>query len=516
MSHDTEAPLDPITAAWHAVRQRHHLRNFLCFIALGCINNYHYCVVIAGAKAVADGFGLKSLMALITWAVIAGGAFVRFLNAFVLMHWTYNKKYLYAVAMTLGGLGIACVAPYCGDINGLRFAVFLIGVLLIGCGSSFGEQTSLALMDSFPAKTIGGWSSGTGMSGVAASLVFLGLQNLDLSTSLIYALQIPFVLVYCMAYYAGVVLVPRVEVTVAADGEPSFTPVKNWARKWGNVDSAQLLTSDPEPANAHSVDADALAKYDHEATWSAFRRWVHRRAPAFPYEAVRRCNTVIAFQGVNLFLVYIFEYAIQMAAPNVFPDLSTLDSANVTAEAAGGCATSKGDFDFFTQNAFVVSQFCYQLGVLLSRSSLGVVRISRVEVLTALQGVNFVCWVALAKVKALQTLCDVDEQRMYTGIWMAWMVFVGLMGGASYVNCYFNILNKDYLSEQLDSIARLENAKQAERRAARGQAGGEAELAPRPCNARELAMNVGALYQTVGVMLGSLVCLVLQNTLLDH
>jgi hypothetical protein len=41
--------------------------------------------------------------------------------------------------------------------------------------------------------------------------------------------------------------------------------------------------------------------------------------------------------------------------------------------------------DFFVRNAFVLLAFCYQLGVFISRSSLQVVRIRRVEVLTVIQ-----------------------------------------------------------------------------------------------------------------------------------
>lgn len=44
---------------------------------------------------------------------------------------------------------------------------------------------------------------------------------------------------------------------------------------------------------------------------------------------------------------------------------------------------------------FASLQLCYQAGVFVSRSSLGLVKIRRVEVLSVLQFINMVVWVLL-------------------------------------------------------------------------------------------------------------------------
>lgn len=52
---------------------------------------------------------------------------------------------------------------------------------------------------------------------------------------------------------------------------------------------------------------------------------------------------------------------------------------------------------------FASLQLCYQAGVFVSRSSLGIVKIRRVEVLSVLQFINMVVWVLLPVVRAHNT-----------------------------------------------------------------------------------------------------------------
>ena len=70
--------------------------------------------------------------------------------------------------------------------------------------------------------------------------------------------------------------------------------------------------------------------------------------------------------------------------------------------------------------------------MLVSRSSLQLVQIERVELLTLAQAANAALWTLQAYFKAVSSL-----PLLFAG-----MVFVGLLGGASYVNV-FHLLLKD-------------------------------------------------------------------------
>jgi len=87
-------------------------------------------------------------------------------------------------------------------------------------------------------------------------------------------------------------------------------------------------------------------------------------------------------------------------------------------------------------NAFVIFNFCYQVGVFCSRSSLQCFKIKHVWVLTLLQLVFFIFW------------CINSFTLWISDIIPLWvfMVFVGFMGGASYVNVLYCMRQ----SEQLD------------------------------------------------------------------
>ncbi|CCW71647.1 unnamed protein product [Phytomonas sp. Hart1] len=73
-----------------------------------------------------------------------------------------------------------------------------------------------------------------------------------------------------------------------------------------------------------------------------------------------------------------------------------------------------------------------------------------------------------------------------------WMIFVGLMGGASYVNVFHNVLDK-IKSDEIAALNNLVNPDEEERYRIKQIYKEKAEL----------SMNLGALYQCVGITLGS-------------
>lgn len=118
------------------------------------------------------------------------------------------------------------------------------------------------------------------------------------------------------------------------------------------------------------------------------------------------------FVCLNIMMVFYFEYAILTSFADVLNRQSKLPD-NPT---------------FFQVHAYQILSFLYQLGVVLSRSSLYLFDIKRWGVLTILQMLNFAGWFAFA----FFTL-EVFVQ-------FAWMLFVGLIGGFSYVNIYYDVL----------------------------------------------------------------------------
>ena len=125
-----------------------------------------------------------------------------------------------------------------------------------------------------------------------------------------------------------------------------------------------------------------------------------------------------------------------------------------------------------TMCRYAIFSFCYQAGVLVSRSSLQVFPIARVEVLTVLQGINLVVWLLQARYKMIANV----------RLLFALMFFVGLLGGASYVNVFHQLLKRRQI----------------------------------PDGDREFTIQLAALFvPTLGITLAAILILVLDQTVLS-
>ena len=129
-------------------------------------------------------------------------------------------------------------------------------------------------------------------------------------------------------------------------------------------------------------------------------------------------------------------------------------------------ADKKGTFIY--DNTFVIFNFCYQTGVFISRSSLGCVKIKHVWLLTLFQFLNCAFWLS----NALHMYCF----NIY--VYFVHIVFVGLMGGASYVNVIYRLKNSPKLAK----------------------------------TEKELAMNLLSCFDDLGVLLAAITALILTTT----
>lgn len=176
-------------------------RNWISFWFIGMINNLPYCVVMAGAKKIADGFGESNLMPLLTWALVICGVFVRMLNAFVLNGTSFVPRFCVFAVGTTTGLVCISQAASVGSTGGAHFAFTTFGVLVLGCACSFGESTALGYMHRFPPYLVGAFSSGTGMSGVLGSALFIVLQSAGMSSGTIFLWLNVAVGIYLVAFF---------------------------------------------------------------------------------------------------------------------------------------------------------------------------------------------------------------------------------------------------------------------------------------------------------------------------
>ena len=87
-------------------------------------------------------------------------------------------------------------------------------------------------------------------------------------------------------------------------------------------------------------------------------------------------------------------------------------------------------------------QLCYQIGVYISRSSLAIIKIKKIWVLTTIQLINSILWGILA-------------YYQFSNLWLLFpfMIWVGLMGGASYVNILYQVLENPKIAKSEKEIS---------------------------------------------------------------
>ncbi|XP_070199541.1 battenin-like isoform X2 [Littorina saxatilis] len=400
-------------------------RNWVALFLMGAINNLPYVIVNSASNTLADSFGQKNLVGLVFGANVALSVFVKGLNTFFLLSVPFAVRYVVnGCLMLLGLFGVAYA---------FNFGFALACVVVVGSTAAFGENVSLGMLSRFPSHMINAWSSGTGMAGLLGGSIYVLFgctvgngqdkrEKMHNLTKYAFLMTTSVVLIYWLAFFV-VLRLPREEpaVDVQDDHKHPSSSV--------NDDTAPLLQDTlPDGSPEGSVISGK------ESTWLR----------------IKRCLRLTVYLASNLCAVYVFEYVARGCAAKVRP----------ASEYHVGCP-----------ELYAAIQLCYQAGVFVSRSSVQLVKIRRVEVMTGLQFINMILWVA-----------DVQFKVIPVYLLPALMVCVGLLGGASYVNIFYMLLHDDRY----------------------------------PARDRELCINITAMYITLGIVIGTGVETALFTTLLKN
>lgn len=477
---------------------RYRVRIWLFLFLLGLVNNFHYNLVISGANGLAEAYGMKKLVALVSFANVFFGIVARVLNTFVFNRISYNIRMTLMSICTLFGLFfVALSGPFGHGNNASSFVVLLVGVALTGTAYSYGESVALTYVQRYPPQLVGAWGSGTGISGVITSVLYIVITGpAGLTQAQLFFITMPLAAVYWLTFTFGLVSPHKVVTfTSAAHPEPRKVVISR------GHEERILATLRAEPgadvsdyhyemvANFFGLSWRSVAVPQHvRERQQRFREQEQRRAvaksravddldalPAAPTAGARKdvdddddiyycgcrplcgclprnfalrrwwrengeiigeINGAMLWFYFNLGVVYIAEYAAQFMAPFSF------------------YCKSEWHENFFINYSYTITQFCYQLGVFLSRSSLPLVRIPFIGVISILQVINAVCWFVQAKVLYIAARNSETREMGLSFILFIWMIFVGLLGGASYVNVFFLILCKGREMQQVEEDAK--------------------------------------------------------------
>ena len=344
---------------------------------------------------------MESAIGAVLWANVATGALIQLFNAAVLEHTSTKKRMGVVCLLFVAGLVAIAMSPH------VNFYFMLFAVLLVGTGTSFGQCVMVGELKRYAPTMVGGWSSGTGLAGIAGSFTMILLSYLDVSIELTFFLILPLIVVYGVVYFF------MLKPPTADSSDPDFAPPPSVAGKAGVVvagegpadtERSRLLSPVSPRAGIQASDLENPGGEGGVAVAPEGESGCGRAGRLF---------RLILWKGMNMGLVYFFEYWISV-----------------------GCAadaepkTLARNASFWQAKSFVVLAACYQLGVFVSRSSLRLFKVSHIEIFTILQGINLGFWLA----------DDIYKWMPYYIQFVA-MFYVGLLGGCSYVNTLYVQLN---------------------------------------------------------------------------
>ncbi|XP_008328819.1 battenin isoform X2 [Cynoglossus semilaevis] len=258
----------------------------------------------------------------------------------------------------------------------------IIGVISASISSGLGELSFLSLTVFFSRDMVGGWSSGTGGAGVAGSFLYSGLTQVGLSPRVTLLIMLVVPVAMLVSYFFLLAAPPSLPQWRSRERE--YTAVTSEERQ-GLMDQSEQEEWDKAHPGSEVISSGPL-------TFS---------------EKLVVIRGLLKFT-IPLSLVYFAEYFINQGLMELlyFPN-------------------------FFLSHSeqYRWYQTLYQVGVLLSRSSLCCVKIRKLWVLSGLQLVNAILLLFAVRFLFLPS---------------AWLVFAivlyeGLLGGAAYVNAFYFI-----------------------------------------------------------------------------
>jgi len=245
-----------------------------------------------------------------------------------------------------------------------------IGVICASLSSGLGEVSFLSYTHFFQENVISAWSSGTGGAGVIGAGSYAALTSFGVS--------------------------PRATVLIMM-----VVPLGMAITFW--------IVLKPEGINSANTTTDTVPLLDNEEETRP-HHVVENNSPLNVVEKLKLVRSLLKYM-FPLGLVYFFEYLINQGLyelvyfPGIFLDHSQ-------------------QYRWF--------QLTYQVGVLISRSSLGFIVIKRIYLMSIFQGVN----VLIFTFQAIFWLLPPTYGIYLIFLFILWE---GLLGGAAYVNTFHRI-----------------------------------------------------------------------------
>jgi len=433
---------------------------FISFLFIGLINNLGYVLILTGSQQLTSNFNNDNIIALYPLALIGFSSFARFINSKFCIKISYTKRLLgLSLYFFLGYISLFIILNSMSendeDISIAKFFLTLIPTIIMGTGSSFGEATMLGYIKNFPSSYVSGWGSGTGCAGVTGATISLLSKKNNWKLKYLYLYISPVSLVYFLFYLLTLLLKEKSEKNSknekyrAMIEEKPIEEKKESTEEKKIIDDKELNNYDTFPKEKGSITPIINQSIPDEMTKTDISQ-----NKEFTFENFKKGFKYGKRFILNLGLVYYLEYVIISGlAERVSIEKEYLKKS------------------FFHEYLYETFLLAYQIGVVISRSSLPIVKnIPYVEAFTLCQLMNVILWIV-----EYYLIYITSEYILFFHL-----IFIGLNGGSSYVGCFYYIMNSKHILPEY----------------------------------KELCINIGTIFNDIGILSSSITCLILDNTIM--
>ena len=417
--------------------QETKIKLFALFFALGIINHLGTILVMTGGRLLAKELDMDDYLTIYTSASILFAFISRIINSKLFVKLSYKKRIYFLCFWMMAGYFLMFLVLLIHDLddNGssthkeLYFVLSFIPCFFLGSSYALGESAIISYLRLYPKTLIGGWSSGTGVSGIIGGLLnFLSQLNDDFSLKYLYLILTPIGILYAFLFELTVKiyiahennnsnnnsstmeLSPLVRDTIEENGNNEIRGIENQKEQPKSLNINEPVESEKEKEDKEMED---MNKGNKAISLDNFMN------------VMKNCGEVI----INLGLIYLLQFFCLSGL--VKRNCDKVDIKFLSKDDEG---ERKGKYEF-------ISLF-FQLGMFCSKTFIRIVRrIQPIEVYTIVIAIINIIFI-------IEYYAGFLKWGNYT-----WICFIlGFFGGGTYAGGFYTILNSDRVPENLKEL----------------------------------------------------------------
>ena len=441
---------------------------YALFFFLGVLNHLGTILVMTGGRLLSIQLGMNNYVPIYISVSTVFNLAIRLLNSKFCLKVSYKKRVIIICFMNITGYltMFGVLKLHEGPLNGMKglcFGLSFIPCFLLGASYAFGESAMIAYLRLFPKTLIGGWSSGTGVSGCISGLLnFLTQLFGSFSLDILYLVLTPVGPLYLLLFFWTYKLLKK-DLDIPSGELVRDTPTISNANKSEKDEEGDAINTEENLINDKGEEGEEKETYEGDSQADSSNiddiNKLNKTMSCVNFKAVMKmCGRTIVNLGIIYFLYFICISCL------VIRDCDKIDIPFLPLEINKSVKNRKGKYEFI--NLF------FQFGMFTAKTLIKLVRkIKPIEIYTgSIFGITIIYFV-----------------QYYTEFMPYWAFpivnyILGCFSGGTYSGAFYSILHSGKVIQEY----------------------------------KELTVNIATLFNDLGTFLSGLVGYVLLNFVVSY